>query len=244
METHIHLYEKVALYTDYVDNLTPPHVILFKDKDLVKYSNSSSQDSDTSSFDPNNIPYIDLGLSVYWYINGCTGGKYRWGETEVVDPSTPYKFGKYPKYTKYNDYEDHKNVLDLEDDAAHKEFGGTWRMPTAKEVYELISNCKFVANTYGDIDGDYDGFYFVSNINRNELHFKGTSYYQDDKWTYTNNFLTANRREGEDWTVETFYIWDTSLSPSQSFKDRVLDAWEASDRETPLYALAVLDKEK
>lgn len=46
METHIHLYETEAIYTTDVDKLTPPHVSLTKDDDVVHYSNSSSQDTE------------------------------------------------------------------------------------------------------------------------------------------------------------------------------------------------------
>lgn len=36
---------------------------------------------------------------------------------------------------------DNKTVLDLEDDAAHVNWGGNWRMPTYEEVIELQDNC-------------------------------------------------------------------------------------------------------
>ena len=59
------------------------------------------------------------------------------------------KFGILPipltTITKYNaDIEfgvvDNKNVLDLEDDAAHVNMGGRWRMPTKEEAEELMNN--------------------------------------------------------------------------------------------------------
>ena len=38
---------------------------------------------------------------------------------------------------------DGKTVLDLEDDAAHANWGGDWRMPTIDEIKELIENTTF-----------------------------------------------------------------------------------------------------
>lgn len=39
---------------------------------------------------------------------------------------------------------DKKNVLELEDDAAHVNWGGDWRMPTYYELRELLMNCSWV----------------------------------------------------------------------------------------------------
>lgn len=44
---------------------------------------------------------------------------------------------------------DSKTVLDLEDDAAHANWGGSWRMPTYDEVEELINNCTWTSISYG-----------------------------------------------------------------------------------------------
>ena len=95
------------------------------------------------------------------------GDYYAWGETEPyyssLDPLT-WKEGKengygWPSYrwcngsvntlTKYcndsscgyNGFTDDKTVLDPEDDAAHVNLGGNWRMPTYAEGMELIENC-------------------------------------------------------------------------------------------------------
>ena len=62
-----------------------------------------------------------------------------------------YKYcsGDYNTLTKYcnnssygnNGYTDTKTVLDPEDDAAHVNMGGSWRMPTIEEQRELMGNC-------------------------------------------------------------------------------------------------------
>ena len=106
--------------------------------------------------------YVDLGLSVKWatFNLGATtpddyGDYYAWGETETKEVFTPKEYKWYTpgnkKYliTKYSilnsEYDaepvDNKTVLDPEDDAAHVNWGGSWRMPTYAEWKELIDNC-------------------------------------------------------------------------------------------------------
>ena len=107
------------------------------------------------------------------------GDYYAWGETEPyytsLDPLT-WKDGKEAGYTwdsykwckgssttltkyctndkyGYNDFTDGKTVLDLEDDAAHVNLGGTWRMPTDAEFAELIDNCTWEWTTMNGVFG-------------------------------------------------------------------------------------------
>lgn len=48
---------------------------------------------------------------------------------------------------------DNKIVLDLEDDAAHVNWGGSWRMPTADELAELREHCEWTWTTLNGING-------------------------------------------------------------------------------------------
>lgn len=101
--------------------------------------------------------YVDLGLSVYWAtknINAASlednGDYFAWGETT---PKSDYSWGTYKYksgsyFTKYitsrvHGTIDDKTQLDTEDDAAHAQWGGNWRMPTKEEMDELITNCDF-----------------------------------------------------------------------------------------------------
>jgi hypothetical protein len=82
------------------------------------------------------------------------GDYYAWGETQpkgCYDWST-YKWckkgsrnnlTKYCQIAEYGywDFTDEKTVLDPEDDAAHVNLGGKWRMPTAAEIAELKEYC-------------------------------------------------------------------------------------------------------
>ena len=110
----------------------------------------------------NGYEYIDLGLSVMWA--SCNigaakptdhGSYYAWGEITTKDSYSwanyTYSQGTRTSMTKYcfdastgyNGFTDSKTILDLEDDVAHVEWGGDWRMPTKEEYEELINNCSW-----------------------------------------------------------------------------------------------------
>lgn len=122
-------------------------------------------DSMVSEWERNGpIPeFVDLGLSVKWatFNVGATkpegyGKYYSWGETQ---PKSDYSWSTYmwcngtprsmTKYCPSNKTDfcigssspDNKHKLDLEDDAAHVNWGGSWRMPTDAEWTELRNNC-------------------------------------------------------------------------------------------------------
>ena len=111
-----------------------------------------------------NSGYVDLGLSVKWASRNVDadgleemGGLYFWGETETKDvfESSTYKFRDGHKYNGT----DGKTVLDPEDDVAHVKWGGSWRMPTADEIDELIHNCTW---SWASVNGQI-GYLVTSN---------------------------------------------------------------------------------
>ena len=53
----------------------------------------------------------------------------------------------------YNGFTDTKTILDLEDDAAHVNLGGNWRMPTDAEWEELINNCTWTWTSQNGVNG-------------------------------------------------------------------------------------------
>ena len=113
--------------------------------------------------------YVDLGLSVKWATCnvGATkpeeyGDYFAWGETQ---PKSTYNWSTY-KYcngssstlTKYNTQSsygivDDKTTLDLSDDAARANWGGSWRMPTDAELTELRENCTWTWTTQNGVNG-------------------------------------------------------------------------------------------
>ena len=105
---------------------------------------------------------IDLGLpsGVKWasFNVGAQspeehGGYFGWGETETkfYYDKKEYKWcnGDWWQMTKYHPFLDNKDVLDLEDDAAHVHWGGDWRMPTRQEMDDLISKCDWKSTPCG-----------------------------------------------------------------------------------------------
>lgn len=66
----------------------------------------------------------------------------------------------------YNGFTDTKTVLDLEDDAAHVNLGGSWRMPTDAEWRELKDNCAWTWFTQDGVNG-----WLVSASNGNSIFF-------------------------------------------------------------------------
>jgi len=135
----------------------------------------------------NGHEYVDLGLSVYWAtcnVGATTpegyGDYFAWGETS---PKTTYSWSNY-KYsnstgsvmTKYNST-DGKTTLDIEDDAAHVNWGGSWRMPTNEELAELFS-CSLSNQSISNIKG----FQFVNNGNSIFIPKAGAYYDETSIW--------------------------------------------------------------
>ena len=128
---------------------------------------------------PDCYEYVDLGLpsGLLWATHnlGATapeelGEFYAWGETETKTTFTDanYKWitieGGENIYTKYNDT-DGLQQLDLEDDAAHVQWGQGWRMPTYNELKELRANCTFTEVVQNGVVGTLA----TSKINGNTL---------------------------------------------------------------------------
>ena len=117
----------------------------------------------------NSHAYVDLGLSVMWATCNVGaespeeyGDYFAWGEVEPKEEYTweNYKWcdGDYTKLNKYCTKEqygivDNQVILELNDDAAHVNMGGNWRMPTLVECKELVSQCTWVWTTINGVNG-------------------------------------------------------------------------------------------
>lgn len=117
----------------------------------------------------NGHEYVDLGLSVKWATCnvGATkaeeyGDYFAWGEVEPKDyyhwDSYKWCNGSYDTQTKYctdiyYGTVDNKTVLDLSDDAARANWGGSWRMPTDAELTELREQCTWTWTTQNGVYG-------------------------------------------------------------------------------------------
>ena len=153
---------------------------------------------------------IDLGLSVKWasFNVGATSPEeyglwFAWGETE---PKGTYNWSTYfdttdggSTFIKYNN-NGGKTVLDLEDDAAHVNWGGNWRMPTYDELNELKTKCTWTWTTQNGVYGQK-----VTGPNGNSLFLPAAGYRYDSSLNFAGS---------------TGYFWSSSLYESDSY-----DAW-------------------
>ncbi len=112
---------------------------------------------------------VNLGLSVCWA--SCNlgasspeqrGNLYAWGETETKTSFgwNNYKWaeGSDRTLTKYNwnakyGVVDNLVVLETGDDAAKKELGNSWRIPSAKDYLELARNCDIELQVINGVKG-------------------------------------------------------------------------------------------
>ena len=151
----------------------------------------------------NGYEYIDLGLSVKWAICNLgaitpdkLGDFYAWGEAY---PKRRYVKDNYIWYDK--NFEDSRNqitkydcgykpygydgrsILELKDDAANYVMGGNWRMPTSKELNELVHNCTWVygaVRTSSSAQKKYQlGYKVTSRINGKSIFIPVSGAYQE-----------------------------------------------------------------
>lgn len=101
-------------------------------------NNDETEDTDTDA--------VDLGLSVKWAkcnIGASApekiGDYYAWG---AIDISSSCKYGIMDDISGNPEY-----------DVARKKLGGNWRIPTKKEVEELINNCDWKTTTKNGVNG-------------------------------------------------------------------------------------------
>lgn len=161
------------------------------------------EDNNEGHTDPK---YVDLGLpsGVKWAnMNvGASapeefGDYFAWGETEsksIYDWST-YKWcngsnntmTKYCTESKYGTV-DNKTTLDPEDDAAHVNWGGAWRMPTEDEQKELLEECTWIWSSLNGMIG-----YKVMGPNGNSIFLPAAGHH------YHGDFNSAGQY-GEYWS--------------------------------------------
>ena len=145
----------------------------------------------------NGHEWVDLGLSVKWATCNVgasnpkdSGCYFAWGETK---PKQYYYYNTYIwcrgtwdtliKYNTRSEYGivDNKTILELSNDAAHVNWGGSWRMATRAELDELRKKCTW--NTIKYQDGKY-AFKVTSKSNGNSIILPVTGYRSDKNSGY------------------------------------------------------------
>ena len=182
---------------------------------------SSSLSSTTGTH--NGHGYVDLGLSVKWATCNVGasspegyGSYFAWGETSPKNEYTwenlkyrtegdsygNVKFSKYVASSKFGPV-DNKTCLELMDDAAHANWGGSWRMPTNDEFKELIDKCTWTWTT----ENGKNGYKVVSKVNGNSIFLPAAG------WRY-DTLLNNAGSKGD--------YWSSSLRKSDSYEARNL----------------------
>ena len=112
----------------------------------------------------NGHEFVDLGLSVKWATCNVGasqphgyGNYYAWGETETKS-----------EYTEDNSRTSYKNMSDISGnatyDAARANWGGSWRLPTKREMEELVNKCTWTWTKQSGVNG-----YKVTGPNGNSI---------------------------------------------------------------------------
>lgn len=170
--------------------------------------------------------YVDLGLpsSLLWATCNIGaespeeyGDYFAWGETV---PNINVSWGSYSWcdgtmyiMTKYCATENFGTVddlvlLELDDDAAHVNWGGSWRMPTSEEYAELINSSytTWEWTTFNDVNG----ILITSKANGNSIFLPAAGYY------YSGNNSLGDRGQ----------YWSSSLYAASSSSARFLEFYD------------------
>ena len=161
-------YEEVTRQVKVVEGRNADVKVVLKAKQSPASVPPPTPSPSTSGRD-NGHEYVDLGLSVKWATcnvgassPGGYGDYFAWGETSPKSSYTwenlKYRvsgdsydnvtFSKYVATSKYGTV-DNCTRLELSDDAARQQWGGSWRMPTSAEFDELVDKCQWNWTTEG-----------------------------------------------------------------------------------------------
>ena len=162
--------------------------------------------------------------------SGKTGG-YNWVNAPYQTANTTsYSSIRWTKYvgSTTSSYKDPsatdadalKTVLDPEDDAAHVNWGGSWRMPTYGEQEELINNCTWTWTTINGIKG---------------YRVQSNKYGYSDRWIF---LPAAGCRYSTDLNYVGSYggYWSSSL-----YTDNPVDAYDLGFYSGDYYAYGSRD---
>ena len=206
-------------------------------KSLIEYINESNNIELVSDGNEHGFEYVDLGLP-----SGTMWATCNVGATKPEYSGLWFQFGRvdgymYPMQNKFTTDEQNKqdtgsqytplttsgkvykknDILDLEDDAAHVNMGGKWRMPTKDELEELYKN-----TTYDTVKvNGIKGMMFTSNINGRQMFIP----FMQGCWY--NRFWEA-------WHMSCAYIWSSQVRATN-----VNDAYRlycSSDGKTRIYS--------
>ena len=178
----------------------------------------------------NSYEYVDLSLprGTLWATSNVGASKpsdvglyFQWGDTsgytaEQVGKDkqftwNDYKFSIDGSSSKFSKYTTTGATLDLEDDAAHTNMGGSWHMPTPEQCQELIDN---TTSEWATQDG-VNGRLFTSKKDSSKSIFIPAAGYVwdgsvrirgDDGSVWSSMLSTGNVRYGQSLDFDSDYV--------------------------------------
>lgn len=153
--------------------------------------------------DDSNHPHaVDLGLSVKWACCNVGanspedyGDYFAWGETSPKDMYTDDNCSTFD--VSMSDFSGNPQY-----DAATANWGGSWRMPTQKEIEELCLRCTWVWTTQNGVNGME-----VTGPNGNSIFLPAAGY----RWWSSSNYVGSgglywSSTPDEDYDIIAYYI--------------------------------------
>ena len=168
--------------------------------------------------DTNGHESVDLGLpsGILWATCNVgansptgTGNYFAWGETITKQKytSSTYKYMIDWKLTKYCTQEsrgsvDNKTTLDLSDDVANQQWGGSWRMPSDSDFEELCNYCKITNTTKNSVSG-----ILITGPNGKSIFMPETGCYDDTgEYRKYNGYYWTNTLRKDQNTLAYYFL--------------------------------------
>ncbi len=104
---------------------------------------------------------------------------------------------------------DNISQLQRVDDAASVALGDKWRIPTEKEIKELINNCTWI---WGKKNGVV-GYTVKSKVNKNSIFLPAGGHYVDDMYYNNTNY-------GDDYRVG--FYWSSNVARDYPYQALIL----------------------
>ena len=164
----------------------------------------------------NGFEYVDLGLPSGTMWATCNVGAikpedsgllFQWGRTDGYmygDKNNQFKTHNQNKQDTGNDFipkttsgklYKKNEILDLDDDAAHVNMGGKWRIPTEEQLEELYNNTTHKVETINGVKG----MMLTSNINGCQLFISFAGY-----WNNHNDSFNYIRYVANIWSSQVY----------------------------------------
>ena len=177
----------------------------------------------------NGFGYIDLGLpsGTLWATSNVGASKpsdyglyFQWGDTSGYTADqvgkdkqftwNDYKFSIDGNSSNFSKYTTTGATLDLEDDAAHTNMGGSWHMPTPEQYQELIDNTTSEWTTQDGVNGRL----FTSKNNGKSIFIPAAGYAWggsvrirgDDGSVWSSMLSASNVRYGQSLDFDSDYV--------------------------------------